>query len=66
MVDVFSLLIVVTYASSGKQHLCKKLVWGEKPQMLVSSVAKQWVTSALDGGNVTQRDLTQFEQCDVT
>lgn len=41
--------------------------FGEKsPQMLVSSVAKQWVTSALDGGNITQRDLTQFEQCDVT
>lgn len=68
MVDVFSILIVFTYASSGKQHLRKKKNWiGEKsPQTLVLNVAKPWVTSALNGGNVTQCDLTQFKQCDVT
>lgn len=46
---------------------CTKNCTGEKSsQTLVLNVAKQWVTSAPDGGNVTQCDLTQFKQCDVT
>ena len=39
MVDVFSILIVFTYASSGKQHLCKKLDWGENPP---NTCLKRW------------------------
>lgn len=43
----------------------KKLDWGGKPPKHLS-VAKQRVTSARDGANVTQCDMTQLKQCDVT
>lgn len=68
MVDVFSILIAFTYASSGKQHLCKKLDWGEKPPNTCLKCCKAMghVSAGWKQHYPMRSDTIQAMQCDKT